>query len=215
LIVSRRSLSTTLKMRSSNATLITAALLVTAGACTRKDSTRATDSAAAQTVTKQSSELASAAPASADSGTTVTATGYGPLRIGMTAANAATAIGAPIPNMAGLDTACAYLPVKTAPAGMRIMITGGTVARIEVDSSEVTTGLGARVGDTEARVHELYGSRVSVQPHKYLPNGHYLIVAPVPPTDSSFRLIFETDGSHITRYRAGRLPQVEWVEGCA
>jgi len=98
---------------------------------------------------------------------------------------------------------------------MRIMITGGTVARIEVDSSTVPTGLGVRVGDSEARVKELYGARVSVEPHKYLPNGHYLVVSPVPPTDSNFRLIFETDGSRVTSYRAGRLPQVQWVEGCA
>jgi len=95
------------------------------------------------------------------------------------------------------------------------MVTRDTVARIEVDSSAIPAGRGARVGDSEARVKTLYGPRVSVEPHKYLPNGHYLVVAPVPPTDSNFRLIFETDGSRVTSYRAGRLPQVQWVEGCA
>ena len=41
---------------------------------------------------------------------------------------------------------------------------------------------------------------------------HYL-----KPSDPAlpYRLVFETDGERVTRYRAGRLPEVEWVEGCA
>jgi hypothetical protein len=27
-------------------------------------------------------------------------------------------------------------------------------------------------------------------------------------------LVFETDGKHVTMFRAGRLPEVKWVEGC-
>jgi hypothetical protein len=145
----------------------------------------------------------------------VTETGYGPLRIGMTVANAATALGSPIPSMAGLDTACAYVRIANAPPGLRVLAVRDTVARIEIDSTNIATGLGARVGDPEWRVRDLYGSRVTVQPHKYLPNGHYMIVSPIPATDSGFRLVFETDGTKITKYRAGREPEVEWVEGCA
>ena len=201
--------------------IILAALLATllaASACSRTDSSRVQDSTAARPVDAPAalgSASGSAASGKADTAATVTATGYGPLLIGMTVANAATALNSPIPSIAGLDTACAYVHIANAPTGMRIMVTGGTVARVEVDSSTIATGLGARVGDSESHIHDLYGSRVSVEPHKYLPNGHYLIVAPVPPTDSSFRLIFETDGSRVTKYRAGRLPQVQWVEGCA
>ncbi len=197
--------------------IILAALLATllaASACSRTDSSRVQDSTAARPADAPAAS-GSAASGKADTATTVTATGYGPLLIGMTVANAATALNSPIPSTAGLDTACAYVHIANAATGMRIMVTGGTVARVEVDSSTIATGLGARVGDSESHIHDLYGSRVSVEPHKYLPNGHYLIVAPVPPTDSSFRLIFETDGSRVTKYRAGRLPQVQWVEGCA
>jgi len=180
--------------------------------CSRFESSRKSDSTTATSDSVAGHRVDSAR---ADTAITVTATGYGPLRIGMTVADAAHALGSPAPSTVGLDTACAYVHFGAAPPGMRIMITGGTVARIEVDSSAVPTGLGVRVGDSEARVKELYGARVSVEPHKYLPNGHYLVVAPVPPTDSNFRLIFETDGSRVTSYRAGRLPQVQWVEGCA
>lgn len=180
-------------------------------ACSRFDSSRKSDSSVSKTGTSAQRGDTGAA----DTAITVTSTGYGPLRIGMTVAAAANALASPAPSTVGLDTACAYVRFDKAPAGMRIMVTGGTVARIEVDSSTVPTGLGVRVGDSESRVKTLYGSRVTVEPHKYLPNGHYLVVAPVPPTDSGFRLIFETDGSTVTSYRAGRLPQVQWVEGCA
>ena len=35
------------------------------------------------------------------------------------------------------------------------------------------------------------------------------------PEDSARRLIFETDGQRVVRYRAGITPAVEYVEGCA
>ena len=33
--------------------------------------------------------------------------------------------------------------------------------------------------------------------------------------DSGFEVVFETDSQRVTRYRAGRLPEVEYVEGCS
>lgn len=181
--------------------------------CSRFDAARAKDSAAPAVAATPGSTAVK--PARPDTAITMTAAGFGPLRIGMTVANAAAALHSPVPSTVGLDTACAYVPIANAPVGMRVMVTGGTVARIEIDSSSIATGLGVRVGDSEARVHQLYGSRVTVQPHKYLPNGRYLIVAPIPASDSGLKLVFETDGNRVTKYRAGRTPEVEWVEGCA
>lgn len=194
---------------------VTLAAIVALSACSRLDSSRERDSTGLKLPTDTSAARANAKRSMPDIETTVTETGYGPLLIGMTVANAATALNSPIPSTAGLDTACAYIHVANMPAGMRIMFTGGTVARIEVDSNTIATGLGARVGDSELRVRGLYGPRVTAEPHKYLPGGHYLIVAPIPPTDSALRLVFETDGKRVTKYRAGRMPQVKWVEGCA
>jgi hypothetical protein len=197
--------------------VVTAAIvsLFALAACSRTEPAAAHDSTTAGPAGEASAATATTGGAKPDRVATVTATGYGPLRIGMTVANAASALNSPVPSMAGMDTACAYARIANAPPGMRVMIAGGTVARVEIDSSTVATGLGVRVGDPESHVRDLYGSRVTVSPHKYLPNGHYMVVAPVPPTDSAFRLIFETDGNRVTKYRAGRLPEVEWVEGCA
>jgi hypothetical protein len=94
------------------------------------------------------------------------------------------------------------------------MIIDDTVARVEVDSAGILTAEGAGVGDTESSVILLYQGRVDVEPHKYTgPQGHYLVVTP--PNDTLHKIIFETDGERIVRYRAGRLPAVRFVEGCS
>jgi hypothetical protein len=93
------------------------------------------------------------------------------------------------------------------------MIERNEVVRVDVDSGSVETSAGARIGDTEDRIKSLYAGRITVGPHKYT-DGHYLTVVPADKADSAFRLIFETDGNRVTRYRSGKRPQVEYVERC-
>jgi hypothetical protein len=94
------------------------------------------------------------------------------------------------------------------------MIVDDTVARIEVTAGEMRTMEGAGIGDAESAVVALYAGRVEVQPHKYTgPEGHYVVVTP--PGDTLHRIIFETNGQKVLRYRAGRVPAVHYVEGCA
>jgi hypothetical protein len=109
---------------------------------------------------------------------------------------------------------CGYVAFKELPGGAHVMVEQGTIARVEVRDTTISTEEGARVGDTEARIKKLYGNRVEVQPHKYT-SGHYVIVRSAQPADSAFRLVFETDGKVVTAYRAGRRPPVEYVEGCS
>jgi hypothetical protein len=192
-------------MQINTASLMLAATFVALGGCAKTESARS-DS----TMPSASNSVV----ATIDTAPTVTTAGYGPLLIGMTVANAAAALHSPTPPTAGLDTSCAYIKLGGVPAGLRIMVTHGTVARIEIDSASIRTGLGVVVGDPESRVRDLYGSRLTVQPHKYDPNGRYLIVHSSAPSDSTHEIVFETNGDVVTKYRAGRVPEVEWVEGC-
>ena len=59
-----------------------------------------------------------------------------------------------------------------------------------------------------------YGAGMRVDPYKYTgPEGHYLVT---PATgDSTLRVLFETDGARVTRYRVGLGEYVALVEGCA
>lgn len=140
--------------------------------------------------------------------------GIGPLRAGMTAREAvATLQGAGITATADSSKECHYLG-WSGPAGVRVMLDGGVVARVQVDSGSIATAEGAKIGDAESQIQRLYANRVTVQPHKYTTGGHYLVVKPVAPSDSAFRIIFETDGESVTKYRSGKEPQVSFVEGC-
>ncbi|HEX8391202.1 MAG TPA: hypothetical protein VF665_02500, partial [Longimicrobium sp.] len=100
------------------------------------------------------------------------------------------------------------------PAGLRAMTEAGRVVRLDVDSSTLATAEGARVGDPETRIRQLYAGRVTEGPHKYVPGGKYLTVRPAD-ADTTHLLVFETDGGRVTRFRAGLRPQVEYVEGCS
>ena len=143
----------------------------------------------------------------------VTERGMGPLRVGMTIAEARRLLGLFDVSTAREDFKCDYATAAGLPPGVSVMVARGIVARIEVDSASVATAEGARVGDTEARVRTLYGNRVAVTPHEYT-DGHYLTVTPVSRSDS-LRIIFETDKGIVTTYRAGKLPEVAYVEGCS
>jgi hypothetical protein len=113
------------------------------------------------------------------------------------------------------DPGCAYLTLSKAPAGLRWMIENGRVVRVDADSPGLRTDRGAGIGMSEVEVHRLYGGELEVQPHKYVEGGRYLVYLSPERADTGLRIVFETDGKVVTRFRAGVLPPVAWVEGCS
>jgi hypothetical protein len=144
----------------------------------------------------------------------VDARGVGPVRIGMTLTELSAAAGETVQPAYQSSATCDHVEVKVLPKGIYIMVLNDSVARVDVEAAGILTSDGAGVGDLESRVLALYGARAQVQPHKYTgPTGHYIIVET--PGDTLHRIIFETDGQKVERYRAGRRPGVDFVEGCA
>jgi hypothetical protein len=129
--------------------------------------------------------------------------------------SAATRLALGLPSVPAFPKgSCEYMDASKLPVKIGFMFVSDTLARVDVRDSTVATVEGARIGDTEARINELYAGRVTTTPHKYTgPTGHYLTVpmSSVP----EHLLVFETDGRRVTTYRMGRKPEVEWVEGCA
>jgi hypothetical protein len=196
---------------SSGDTARTDTTLATGETVTPRDTARGD----ARTSAADSARAAAPAPGVADNAPSlwlVSARGIGPVTAGMRFNVAAPLLGVPASAGTG-NQACAYVRPAHGPAGVSLMVRGGEVARVQVDSGDVRTTEGAHIGDSEVRIDSLYTGRVTTTPHKYT-DGHYLTVKPVG-DDSPYRLVFETDGKRVTRYRAGRLPEVEWVEGCS
>lgn len=150
---------------------------------------------------------------------TVDEFGIGGLRAGMTVPEAARMVGGSFAAPAtGVDgSSCTYAVWREAPSDVTVMIADGLVARVDVArASKVATSKGARIGDSEARILDLYKGRTAVTPHKYT-DGHYITVTPPAASGEgrAYRLVFETDGKKVTRYRGGKQPHVEYVEGCS
>lgn len=144
----------------------------------------------------------------------VTDSGAGVLRIGMTRDQLALDMHSAVPKHTRADSGCAYLAVPGIPAGMRTMWVAATLARIDIGAPKLPTDRGVSVGDKAAKVEQLYHGSVIAMPAKYDPRGKYLVVTAG--ADTTRRIVFETDSTtRITRYRVGREPEVEWVEGCS
>ena len=164
------------------------------------------DSAAVSPAAKDS-----AAPVPEISSWKISPEGLGPLHAGMRLSE----IGGLVPRLTAptdADTSeCTYARSPSLPVGAVLMLSKGTLVRVDVLSGRVQSDLGARIGDTEDQIKLLYGSSLKITPHKYT-DGHYMTVLST--SDSTRRIVFETDGSKVIRFRSGKTPEVEYVEGC-
>ena len=141
------------------------------------------------------------------------AEGLGPVKIGMTVAQAEKALGAPIaydPN-AGGGGGCRYAWPSAGMRQIRFIIARGVILRVDINDYQITTDKGARIGDPEARIKALYGGDVVEMPHPYIPGGHDLIV---PSADNKRAILFESDGEVVLAYRVGDRKAVGWAAGC-
>lgn len=143
--------------------------------------------------------------------------GIGAVRVGMTVAEASKAAGTRLIRPSGYEAnaSCFYVKPQQ-PKNIGFMVTDKRISRVDVyRNSRITTLSGAKIGDTESRIKLLYPGRIQVTPHKYVQGGHYLTYLPKDASDKNYRVVFETDGKRVTQFRAGQIPEVEYVEGCS
>ncbi len=144
--------------------------------------------------------------------------GIGAVRVGMTIAEASKAAGTKLIRESGYETnlSCFYVKLQGEPKDIGFMVTNGRISRVDVwNNKSIATVSGAKIGDTESRIKSLYPGQIQVTPHKYVQGGHDLIFIPKDAVDKNYRVLFETDGKRVTRFRSGKLPEVEFVEGCS
>ena len=163
--------------------------------------------------------LASLLPATARAGdlspsSRVSTAGLGPVKVGMTKGQAERAGGTRLIWSGRAIRGCRYLRPLDRSIRASFMVVNRRIARVDVASRGIRTVSGFRVGDDEQAIREHFGHRLHVSRHEYLPRGRYLEVIPRERRERNRRVIFETDGERVTYIRAGRLPEVRYVEGC-
>lgn len=159
-------------------------------------------------------------PASGQSQLTATSKlaidGIGPIRVGMTIREAEASARTRLISEQSSEESCWYVKPQGGPRDISFMVIDGQIARVDVyGSSRITTVRGAKIGDSENRIKSLYPRQIQVSPHEYVQGGHYLTFVPKDASDRQYRLVFETDGRRVKQFRSGRVPEVEYVEGCA
>ena len=82
--------------------------------------------------------------------------------------------------------------------------------RISTDNPIFRTAKNVGVGSTEAEVKAAYGRALTIVPHTYDEDGHYLKVI----DKTGFGFMFETNGVQVTSMHVGKSPALEYVEGC-
>ena len=144
----------------------------------------------------------------------VSTAGLGPVKIGMTVRQAERAGGDLRWRGPALD-GCRYLR----PANRRIKASFMTIkrriVRVDVSQPGIRTPSGFTVGSSERAVRRALAGRLRITRHEYVRGGYYLEFVPRDRTDAGRRVIFETNGRSVTYIRAGRLPEVRYIEGCA
>lgn len=151
----------------------------------------------------------------------LTPEGWGGLRIGMTRAEVVAtlgedanpaAVGGPDPER------CDEFRPERAPAGLRVMILDGHLARITLsDPATVATEGGITVGDQASAVRSHFAGRAESTAHYYQdPPAEYLTVwtAGGPNQSGSTGIVYEVgaDGRVMHIHAGG--PSIQYVEGC-
>ena len=143
------------------------------------------------------------------------ATGMGPVRIGMTLAEAEEVVG----DMAHVRSekavgSCQYVAPRNGPEGVKFMAVDDRIVRIDVAAKGSSTPAGAGVGDSQDEIMAMFPGKIDTT-QSYCNRGDQLLTfVPQDPAQQQFRVIFETNGSEVTGYRAGQLPEVGFGAGC-
>jgi hypothetical protein len=110
---------------------------------------------------------------------------------------------------------CAYLESAKKPKDLGLMFQNGYLVRIDVHKREIQAASGARVGDSEERIKELYPGQIKVEPHDHISkSGRYLIYKPADSKDQNYGMIFETYNGSVTSFRTGTEAAITLSEGC-
>lgn len=143
----------------------------------------------------------------------ISMTGYGPVLIGMSPAQASRVLGAPLSAGAPVPPqGCHYLFAPEQYPGTYFMVSKGSIARIDFREPGPRTLSGIGVGQSEAAVRQRFGARLQVQPHPYFtPDGHMLTLRS---KDGHHAVRFNTDHGRVKTFEIGRTPEIDWIDEC-
>lgn len=149
----------------------------------------------------------------ADPSWRITTRGYGPVQAGLSPSEAARWMGTRLKTFEGqpLDPSCDHLYPEKGYDGVSLMVQNGKVTRIVISNPQIQTLSGIKVGDSTARLKQVFPGRLEIEPHKYDESGFYYYVWE---QGKRHGVKFEIAGDRVTEIYAGD-ESITYVEGCA
>ena len=148
----------------------------------------------------------------------VTLRALGPVVIGMSVEEAATASGLELSGEFDpeISDTCYYVSPDATMKGVSFMVFEDIIARIEIEEpSTVTTRSGAGIGTTKDELLEMYPDNLQ-DANEAVFDGVAVGFVPNDDSDADYRIFFELDEDDVvTRFRVGVKPAVDFIEGCS
>jgi hypothetical protein len=137
----------------------------------------------------------------------------GPVQVGMTPEAVSKIFSGEVTREATPDDPdCYYISPKVGGDSVAFMVTQGRISRIDVSAPGIYTVDAIQVGDTEERVKSIYGEKLLIEPHPFLASeGNYLTLMN---GKGSLAIRFETYQGLVTAIYTGKLPEIDYAEGC-
>jgi hypothetical protein len=143
--------------------------------------------------------------------------GLGSVKINMTVAEASGVAGTPIvPFQPNPNRVCDYYKPANGPEGVTFIVSSGRIATVEIETDKIVTDYGAKIGDSESLIKSLYpAGQIQTTRLANSEKGKSWIVQPSRFAEKDLRLVFvSTNGKTVTRMIAGKVPEVNYIEGC-
>jgi hypothetical protein len=143
--------------------------------------------------------------------------GLGSVEINMSVAQASRVAGTPIvPFKPNPNRVCDYYKPANGPEGVTFMVSEGRIATVEIETNKIVTNKGTKIGDSESLIKSLYpAGEIQTTRLANSEKGKSWIVQPSRFAERNLRLVYvSTNGKTVTRLIAGKVPEVNYIEGC-
>ncbi|GLR18082.1 hypothetical protein [Portibacter lacus] len=142
---------------------------------------------------------------------------YGPLQIGMNKTQIESVLGFNLTELYKGET-CSIYSLGNDFLDVQLMINStvgkALLERIYIKTHGIATKSGIGIGSLKEDVLDAYGVKIEEMPNKYDTLAQDLFYVPSDRKDRNYRLNFLYKNGKIDAYSIGRLPSIEYVEGC-
>ncbi len=95
------------------------------------------------------------------------------------------------------------------------MVSSGRIATVEIETNKIVTVHGVKIDDSESLIKSVYPGQIQTSRLANSEKGKSWIVQPSSFAEKDLRLVFvSTNGKTVTRMIAGKVPEVNYIEGC-